>query len=83
MFGRRDIMPDEIVSFAEAVGRKQRTGSSPPVYVLKGRPPLPVHAHPRALKKMVAKKSLDILLGDLDMWEMQLSEGRMKPNGNA
>ena len=66
---RRDVMPDEIRSFTEAVGRKKRKGS--PVYTYEGRPPLPVHVHPYPLKKIAKQKSLEILQGDLDMWEMQ------------
>jgi len=83
MYEQRDLMAKDLIPCALAVGRKQRAGSSPPVYILKGRPPLPVHAHPVPLKKIVRQKSVEILEGDLDMWEMHLSEGKVNPNGNA
>lgn len=76
MYARRDVMPDEIKKIAEAVGRKQRKRSSPPMYTLKGRPPLPIHIHPFALKKRVKEKSLEMLEGDLDMWELMLEAER-------
>lgn len=71
-----NIKPNEIITLAEALGRKQRPGSSPPIYVspLPGRRSLPIHYHAKAMKRGTAKGSLDILEGDLDAWEMKLGE---------
>ncbi len=67
-----NIRPDEIATLAKALGRIQRTGSSPAIYVspLPGRRSLPIHYHPRAMKRGTAKGSLDVLEADLDAWEM-------------
>lgn len=68
----------EMISLAQSVGRTQRPGSSPPMYLspLPGRRALPIHYHPGAMKKGTAKASLDIIEGDLDAWEVQLEEAK-------
>lgn len=71
-----NIRPGEIMTLAKALGRTQRAGSSPAIYVspLPGRRSLPIHYHPRAMKRGTAKGSLDVLEADLDAWEMYLAE---------
>jgi hypothetical protein len=80
-----NIKPDVIISFAQALGRKKRPGSSPPIYEspLPGRRSLPIHYHPRAMKRGTAKASLDVLEGDIDAWEMMMAERKIKENGDA
>jgi len=70
----------EMIAFAEALGRKQRPGSSPPIYIspLPGRRSLPIHYHSKTMKKGTAKGTLDVLEGDIDAWEMSLSEDETK-----
>lgn len=73
-----NIKFSEMSALAQSVGRAQRPGSSPPMYVspLPGRRALPIHYHPGCMKKGTAKASLDIIEGDLDAWEVQLEEGK-------
>lgn len=80
-----NIKFSEMITLAEALGRKQRPGSSPPVYIspLQGRRSLSIHYHPKAMKRGTAKGALAVLEGDIDEWEMLLAEGRTKGNGNA
>ena len=73
-----NIKHTEIVTFAEALGRRQRPGSSPPMYVsnLPGRRSLPIHFHPKAMKRGTAKGALDILEGDIDALEFTIADRR-------
>ena len=71
-----NIKFSEMISLAKSVGRTQRPGSSPPMYVspLNGRRALPIHFHPGCMKKGTARASLNIIEGDIDAWELQIEE---------
>jgi hypothetical protein len=83
MEGQRDLKPDDLVPFVKAVGRTQKPGSSPPVYIYPGRPPLPIHAHGKPYKRRTKQRALEILQGDLDMWKMHWTNKKRENNGHA
>lgn len=80
----RSIKFKEMVAIAEAVGRTQRSGSSPPIYTspLIGRRSVSIHVHPGTMKLGTAKKTLEVLEGDIDAWECLLGESENKGPGD-
>ena len=70
-----NISYDEMVGFAEALGRVRRKASTPhPMYdgPLSRRPSLSIPSHKGSVPKWTAKKILDVLEGDIDTWEIEL-----------
>ncbi len=71
----KSIRFSEMISFAEALERKQRPRSSPAIYEspLEGRRSVAIHYHPGCMKRGTAMGTLDVLEGDIEAWEALLS----------
>lgn len=80
-----NIKFSEMVALAHDLGRSQRPGSSPPIYIspLQGRRSLSIHYHSKTMKRGTAKGALNVLEGDIDAWEILLAEGTTTVNRNA
>lgn len=80
-----NIHYDEMIGFAESLGRSRRQASTPELRFnspLPGRPMLSIPSGKGTMKKWTAKKILDVLEADIEAWEQEISR-RAKGNGHV
>jgi hypothetical protein len=76
------IPSKELRSLAEAIGRKLDGKGKHPMYVMKGRPRVPIPHHSAPIKRQTKEAILAILDGDLAAIELAETSAVTKHNGH-
>jgi hypothetical protein len=77
------VSSKELRTLAEAIGRKLDGKGGHPMYVMKGRPRLPIPHHSAPIKRQTKEAILAILDGDLAALEMAETQAITKQNGHS
>jgi len=81
--GQGQAPSKELKALAEAIGRKLDGKGRHPMYVMKGRPRVPIPHHSAPIKRRTKDAILAILDGDLAAIEMAEKQAIAKQNGHS